>query len=252
MTKANTIKQNRRILIVGEGRETEYNYIVGFRKYFEIELKAAAISITPKRGKGGNACAIVKSAINAARTFEPNYKRGDRVYLLLDTEGSGRESELPEALTLASRNNIHVVLSSPSIEYWLLCHFENVPRRYFSNCADVIDELNKKWTSVCKTVYDKSDKDLFDRLSPLLGLACDQALKKDLHTLKSQSVVFGVNPSSQIYELIAFLIGVRTGEKCPIACTWTAIGDDASKADFQKGILMPSCKNKRVTWQASW
>ena len=43
----------RRILIVGEGRETEYNYFVGFRNAFENELEASATSISVKRGNGG-------------------------------------------------------------------------------------------------------------------------------------------------------------------------------------------------------
>ena len=45
---------NRRVLIVGEGRETEYNYFVGFRNAFEAELKATATSMHVKRGKGGD------------------------------------------------------------------------------------------------------------------------------------------------------------------------------------------------------
>ena len=59
----------RRILIVGEGRETEYNYFVGFRNRFENELEATATSIRVKRGKGGDARGIVENAIKEAKNW---------------------------------------------------------------------------------------------------------------------------------------------------------------------------------------
>ena len=44
----------RRVLIVGEGRETEFNYFVGFRNAFEDQLDATATSVRVARGRGGN------------------------------------------------------------------------------------------------------------------------------------------------------------------------------------------------------
>jgi len=79
----------RRVLIVGEGRETEYNYFVRFRNAFEKELVATATSVSVRRGRGGDAHNIVQNAIKEAKKFKPDRKRGDRVFLLLDTEGTG-------------------------------------------------------------------------------------------------------------------------------------------------------------------
>jgi hypothetical protein len=59
----------RRVLIVGEGRETEYNYFVGFRNALEEQLEAMATSVSVKRGKGGNAQNIVENAIKEAKKF---------------------------------------------------------------------------------------------------------------------------------------------------------------------------------------
>jgi hypothetical protein len=77
----NKLPLKRRVLIVGEGRETEYNYFVGFRNAFEEELRATATSVSVARGKGGDAHAIVKKAIYEAKKFSPDPKRGDRVFL---------------------------------------------------------------------------------------------------------------------------------------------------------------------------
>jgi len=153
---------NRRILIVGEGLETEYNYFVGLRNTFEEVLQATATSVSVKRGSGGDARGIVKNAIKELKKFQPDRKHGDRVFLLLDTEGpgtdprEGRAPELPAAEALAAENGIEIVYSCPAFEYWLLCHFANPSRAHFANCAAVVASLDRQWSSVCKAAYDKA------------------------------------------------------------------------------------------------
>lgn len=240
---------NRRVLIVGEGRETEYNYFAGFRIKFEKELEVMGTSVSPVRGKGGNARGIVEHAIKEAKKFKPNRKLGDRVFLLLDTEGAGRAPELPEAEKLAKKNGIEIVYSCPAFEYWLLCHFQNISRGHFKDCAGVISALNKKWNSVCKTEYDKADLDVFDRLLHVLVVARAQALQIVLHHLASTGIAHCANPSTQVYELIAILIGVRTGEKCPITGAWKLIGDAGVMIQLTKGANMPAHEGHAVHWR---
>jgi hypothetical protein len=241
----------RRVLIVGEGRETEYNYFVGFRNAFQDELEATATSVSVARGRGGNARGIVENAIKGAKKFQLDRKRGDRVFLLLDTEGIGRAPELPEAERLAKNNSIEIVYSCPAFEYWLLCHFQNISRRHFKDCDAVVADLDKnnKWDTVCKTKYDKADQDIFDRLSNLLDVARVQSLEIDLHHLQSTATARCVNPSTQVYELIANLIGARTGAKCPITSTWKLIGDARVTTQLNKGDKMPSHNDNAAHWQ---
>ena len=253
---------HRRILIVGEGLETEHNYFVGFRHAFGKELQALATTIDVKRGKGGDASSIVKHAINKMKTFAPNRKRGDRVFLVMDTEGHGlapgcgRAPELPAAEKLARDNGIEIVYSAPAIEYWLLCHFQNIPRASFANCAAVTVVLDKVkyWKTVCKSEYDKADQDVFDRLSHGFDVARKQSLEIDLHHLQTTGAARKTNPSTQIYELIAILIGTQAGEKCPIAGTWELIGitnaegQPISKA-MKKGETMPMHGENIAHWQ---
>ena len=238
----------RRILIVGEGRETEYNYFVGFRNSFESELDAASVSITVRRGRGGDARSIVKTAIAEARKFEPNRKLGDQVFLLLDTEGDGRATELHAAEVLAKKNDIEIVYSSPAFEYWFLCHFANIPRGYLNDCSAVIIELNKHWKSVCKSEYDKADIGVFDRLSSRLHTARSQALEIDLANLRNGNVAAKSNPSSQVYELIARLIGVQSNERCPIGGNWKPLGG-TSISSCSKGGLLTHINGETVVWQ---
>jgi len=242
---------NRRVLIVGEGRETEYNYFVGFRNKFGKELRATATSVKVARGNGGDARGIVENAIKEAKKFQPNRRHGDRVFLLLDTEGAGRAPELPKAELLAKNNGIEIIYSCPAIEYWLLCHFVKIPRKYFKDCDAVIVELNKnkRWNSVCKAPYDKADQDIFDRLSNLLDIAHAQALEIDLHHCRMAGIALKKNPSTQLYELIATLIGVQTGTKCPIAGTWKLVDDASVTIRLNKGDSMPMHNGNAVRWQ---
>jgi hypothetical protein len=241
----------RRVLIVGEGRETEYNYFVGFRNLNGTQLDATATSLSVKRGKGGDPRAIVEHAVKEAGNFQPDPERGDRVFLLLDTEGQERVEDLPRAERLAEENGIEIVHSSPAFEYWLLCHFDDIPRSRFENCDAVIAELNKKtrWKTVCKTDYAKADPDVFPRLAKRLDTARDQALKIDLHYLKSNDTVRRANPSTQVYELIAILVGVRAGKMCPLTGRWKLIGGAGGAIPRTKGTAMPTHKDSTATWQ---
>lgn len=245
----NRYATKRRVLIVGEGRETEYNYFVGFRNAFESELEAAATTVRVARGKGGDARRIVNHAIYEAKKFAPDRKRGDRVFLLLDTEGPGRAPELPDAERLAAKHGIEIVYSCPSFEYWLPCHFENVSRRYFENCDAVIEEINKKWKSVCNSQYDKADKDVFERLSKRFETARFQALEVDLHHRSSQDSALRVNPSTQVYELVAILIGAQSGESCPIKGDWKLLDDSRVAIQLEKGDKIPKHGNHVVKWR---
>ncbi|MGL4463084.1 MAG: RloB family protein [Planctomycetia bacterium] len=230
---------NRRILIVGEGRETEYNYFVGFRTQFAAELQASATSVSIKRGKGGSAMNIVVNAKKEAQRFKPDLNRGDRVFLLMDTEGVGREPELPSAEKIARENRIEIVYSSPAFEYWLLCHFSKIPHGRFESCDAVIVELDKRWSEVSKGDYDKADVDIFKRLSERFNAARAQALQTDLHHIHSNGDARRVNPSTQVYELVAILVGARFGEKCPIGGVWELIENPGDKNTLQKGEPMP-------------
>ncbi len=243
------IPMKRRVLIVGEGRETEYNYFVGFREKFRDELAAMAISVRVARGKGGSARGIVEKAIYEKKKFEPDPRHGDRVFLLMDTEGPGRAPELPDAGILAAKNKIEVIYSSPAFEYWLLCHFEKISRSYFKDCASVMVELDKRWKRVSKSNYDKSDQDIFSRLSVQFQDARKQALEIDLHHLTTAQISSDFNPSSQVYELIGILLGARTGEKCPIHGDWMLSDNPSVKKTLNKGDDMPNYENNETHWR---
>jgi hypothetical protein len=245
MTRRNT---NRRVLIVGEGQETEYNYFVGLRNHHSERLREIATSVSVARGKGGNASNIVQHAIKESIKFKPDWKKGDRVFLLLDTEGVGRAPELPAAEKLALQHKIEIVYSSPAFEYWLLCHFGNLPKNYMNDCAAVVRCLNKVWGTVSKEDYNKADERIFGRLSNLLESARLQSLQLDLEYLATQREPVKQNPSSQVYELVARLLGTESRIQCPLNGPWTPLCS-INVSEFVKGQVVPELEGNVVIWK---
>jgi len=239
---------NKRILFVGEGQETEYNYFVGLRNHYAVRLREMATSVSVARGKGGNASNIVQHAVKEAKKFQPDWKRGDRVFLLLDTEGVGRTPELPNAEKLAEKHKVEIIYSSPAFEYWLLCHFDCVPKSYMGDCAAVVRHLNKVWRTVSKEDYNKSDERVFKRLSGFLEKARFQSLKVDLEYVATDRDPVKQNPSSQVYEIVARLLGTESTEICPLTGPWTPL-IDLVVVELAKGMAVPELKGEVVTWK---
>ena len=109
--------------------------------------------------------------------------------------------------------------------------------------------MNKKWKQVCNTLYNKADKDVFERLSDNLESARTQALEIDLHHLTSVESVLRVNPSTQVYELVAILIGARSGERCPIRGEWKLVADPTVAIRLEKGEVIPNRGDQAANWR---
>jgi len=155
------------ILIVCEGRETEPNYIDGLRDY--LHVNAAAVHIV----SGGSVTDPVGLVRKAQRHFHSD-GGFDLVYVVCDGD-SGRLAEArglaQRTLRNAARERTHVriIANCPSIEYWLLLHFE-YSARPFQNAAEVTTQLRAHLTD-----YRKNDKDIFRKVASGLGLACQRA-----------------------------------------------------------------------------
>ncbi|MFP4173334.1 MAG: RloB domain-containing protein [Candidatus Hydrogenedentota bacterium] len=74
-----------RILVVGEGKQTEYNYLATFAAHFKRANGPALVPRQPRQT--GSPVTIVREAIQIAKNdvyFDS--KQGDRCYCLLDVE----------------------------------------------------------------------------------------------------------------------------------------------------------------------
>jgi len=128
------------ILVVCEGRETEPNYSDGLRDHMRINAAAVHIEVGDS----------VTDPVGLVRKAQKLFK-SDRDYDLVFVICDGDSHHLTAARALAARplrnaagvtTKVQIIASCPSIEFWLLLHFEySALSRSFScpnACADAM------------------------------------------------------------------------------------------------------------------
>ncbi len=145
-------------LIMVEGEATEPAYLEAVR----ARLKRRAAAVLVQHGRHTDPVGMVREAIKLrdAHAAKPNSEPYDRVWVVFDreTQNHPRREQVPAALALAEANDIQVALSIPSIEFWLLLHFDYTTKA-FEGCAAIKKALKKFIKD-----YEKSDLPLNDLL----------------------------------------------------------------------------------------
>ena len=150
------------ILIVCEGQETEPNYIRGLCELNRVNMAAVDLR------RGDNATDPVSLVRKARQIFEgdPTF---DRVFVVCDGDGNIDEARRLAARRLRSKGrsppDFQLIVSRPSIEFWLLLHFEYSSRPYRS-AGEAIDALLGHLPR-----YDKADRRIFEAVAPGLQQA---------------------------------------------------------------------------------
>jgi len=109
------------ILVLIEGEKTEDGYLLPLRRALRDN-----VIITVDAG-GGAPMTLVERAVVTKQEAERDAKhsRGrayDAVWCMFDRDV---HPNVPEALDLATRNGVDVVMSTPCIELWFILHFED-------------------------------------------------------------------------------------------------------------------------------
>ena len=94
---------NPRILIVGEGKETERNY---FYDLCGEDVVRQRFTVTVKRGAGGSALAVVQQAVEELERAARRGEEYDEAWCVFDCEGEMRRSDVQSARQLAVRRHI--------------------------------------------------------------------------------------------------------------------------------------------------
>lgn len=171
-------KVNKRLFIVCEGEKTEFNY---FDRYIrKSKLRGRRVEVK-----------IIDVKINTAKEligFLKNLRESpsDELWAVFDRDGYTKH---PEAFNKAKDNEIRIAFSSISFEYWILLHFKYTTRP-FSNADEIIRYLKKNGYND----YDKSDKNIFDRIKNKTTAAVE-------HAQRARKSQLDVNPKSKIYEM---------------------------------------------------
>ena len=190
------------MLIVGEGQQTEPNYFHGLKREDAVRGRFA---LTVKRGPGHSPEAVVRTALDLMKGAAQRKDNYDQVWCVLDIEGLQKRQSLVAAIALAERNGIHLCLSNPSFEVWLLAHFERRAGHFLHGDA-VVTELNKAWQKHLGRDYEKNDEHLYRRISDRTTVAITNA-RSVLETDHRNKPCIEANSSTEVYKLVKRLLG---------------------------------------------
>jgi hypothetical protein len=189
-----------RLLIVGEGRETEFNYFDALRRENAVR---ESFAITVKKGKGGSREQIAQYAVERKQEASGDY---DFAFCVMDVENMSHSESLGTALTLLRRNKIIACLSNPSFEIWINSHFERTSAA-FNNGDAVVAHLNGHWQKHFSHDYDKACSSHCCRLVTRRANAIRHAMdvrEKDHGRKKPMSLC---NSATEVYRLVRWLLG---------------------------------------------
>ena len=194
--------RKRSFLIQCEGLKTEPNYLEELCKACGVRQR---LEVKVKPGRGQNAVVTVEAAI-----YEGSRRRlGERIYddicCVLDVEHIEHEVKLNEAIALAQKHGIRLLLSNPSFEVWLIAHFDRVTRDFADGSAAEA-YLNLHWRKQFQRDYEKGDPKLYvtlaDRVRDAVGNA--QWILENFH---ESATCQASNSSTEVYRLVQELIG---------------------------------------------
>ncbi len=193
----------QRILVVGDGAQTEPNY---FRRLRDEQVVRDRYAVVVRGAKARTPHNAVKTALNEIEKDRQRGQRFDRVWCVLDVETAGENPGLEDAIALARQHRIDVALSNPSFEVWLLAHFERTSAS-FRGCQEVIARLNKHWRIVSKADYQKNDDRIYQRIACRTQTAVSNARQVREYDFRHENDTRNCNSSTEVYQLVQFLLG---------------------------------------------
>ena len=122
------IRPERTTLVVFTEGYTEWDYIVGLRRLPAVSTR---FSIEIKTGHGTDPLTLVANAVKSST--EPEV---DECWCMFDVESPTRHEHLMEAMALARKHGVHVAVSNPCFEAWMIFHSER--RTTHLSTADAI------------------------------------------------------------------------------------------------------------------
>ena len=110
------------IRVFSEGKKTESIYLTNWHRLYRGQV---IVSMAPHEHTAPFELAESAAAQRRRDLREASRGRGaafDQYWCIFDVD---EHPKIPEALDMASANNINVALSSPCLELWFLIHFDN-------------------------------------------------------------------------------------------------------------------------------
>jgi len=183
----------QKLWILCEGEKTERNYFQRLKNLERISRLDIKVRISGyKNAKGMIFCA---GKLKNSRDFQ----KGDIICCVFDRNGN-TNVDLKEASIMAQKEQIIIIYSNPSFEYWLLCHFG-----YFFTDYD-FPRLKLELESYLKR-YSKADPELYDKTRGMISQAIKNSKKAESSHLRNKVTLISrdSNPSTKVFALIELI-----------------------------------------------
>jgi hypothetical protein len=189
------IRSPRKTLVVFcEGKRTEPEYLDALKRQPSVR-DIAAVDIRVETDHGGSVPrTLVSMAIDARSRAIDEEGEIDEFWCVFDVEWPRNHPDLKDAIEQARQNCIHLAVSNPCFEIWLILHFQD-QSAWLDN--DDARRLRRK--------LDRStDKGLnAATYMPLVSLAAQRAAELDNRHMQNATVFPHDNPSSGMHRLVA-------------------------------------------------
>lgn len=183
--------RQRSILVFTEGRRTEVDYLVYWRRAYRQYVTVVVSDFH------GVPLALVQEAVRCQKVEARNERRSggnafDEIWCVFDID---EHPNVPEAKALAGEHGIRLAISNPCVELWFLLHF--VDQRAWVDRGKA-QSISKKHLAVRNKSIDQT---AFEKLREGHEAARDRAVALDVKHIGDGSAA-GSNPSSGVWELI--------------------------------------------------
>lgn len=131
-------KERKSVIAIGcEGKnKTETTYFKNFSSRECIIKFSTGIHTDP--------IGMANDLVNFIKKEDISIEYGDKIYLLIDTDiNQNKQGQLETVKEICRKNNIELITSTPTFEYWYILHYEKTARKYQSS-KQVKDELKRK------------------------------------------------------------------------------------------------------------
>lgn len=190
----NCRQRRKLILFAAEGHnKTETYYLQDFiRDVGNLTLRRSRDASTDPVG-------MVKGLVDAMDEFDFDAENGDLAFCLFDMDcNQDKESQIRQAMQIANKHNIEIIMSNPCFELWFICHFTASPR-YYSSSSELCKDMNRFINGYCK-----SKEGIYSLLKNNLTIAISnaEALEKKALQAGYNKLTADFSPTTEMYKLI--------------------------------------------------
>ena len=193
MVREYTEKRVKSIYLFCEGGKTERFYFEQLRQ----ELRGFGFIIKVKKTNKTDPLGLMKEALSFKEHEGKDFFDCDELYCIFDCD-SHSNIILQKAKKFAEENNVNLIFSNPSFEYWILSHFEKISGACNQNQIEskLKEHLNN---------YEKNDVDIFKKINHKRDSAVSNV--KNVNLSKGEFEIFSrdSNPFTNVSDFIEYL-----------------------------------------------